>query len=71
MADELLGGMRFCRSQGVELGSERVLPTKQREEEEEEERRRRERRGTCGQAAAAAAHRTHDACREESWNETA
>lgn len=42
-----IGGMRFCRSQGVELESERVLPTKQREEEKEE-RKREERDGWAG-----------------------
>lgn len=39
-----IGGMRFCRSLGVELKSERVLPTKQREAEKEE-------RETGGQGA--------------------
>lgn len=42
-----IGGMRFCRSRGVELKSERVLPTKQREAEKEE-RERRERDGWAG-----------------------
>lgn len=42
-----IGGMRFCRSLGVELKSERVLPTKQREAEKEE-RERRERDGWAG-----------------------
>lgn len=37
-----IGGMRFCRSQGVELESERVLPTKQRGEKEERERKERD-----------------------------
>lgn len=44
-----IGGMRFCRSLGVELKSERVLPTKQREAEKEE--REREGRETGGQGA--------------------
>ncbi|KAI9533280.1 hypothetical protein NQZ68_025674 [Dissostichus eleginoides] len=43
-----IGGMRFCRSQGVELESERELPTKQRGEKEERESERGE---TGGQAA--------------------
>lgn len=44
-----IGVMRFCRrSQGVELESERELPTKQRGEKEERERERGE---TGGQAA--------------------
>lgn len=41
-----IGGMRFCRSQGVELESERVLPTKQREEKER--RKGEERDGWAG-----------------------
>lgn len=41
-------GMRFCRSQGVELESERAMPTKQREEEEERVRERKGRDGWAG-----------------------
>lgn len=41
-----IGGMRFCRAQGAELGSERALPTKQREEKEE--RKGEERDGWAG-----------------------
>lgn len=41
-----IGGMRFCRSQGEELESERALPTKQREEQEE--RQGKERDGWAG-----------------------
>lgn len=54
-----IGGMRFCRSRGVELESERALPTKQREEKEERVRGEGERR--VGRLLA-----TNDGCRRES-----
>lgn len=53
-----IGGMRFCRSLGVELKSERVLPTKQREAEKEE-REKGERR--VGRVLT-----VKDGCRKES-----